>query len=184
MNIDQFMKWDGGAHHGKLELVDGIVRAMVPASETHGTIQARLAYLLTRHLVERGSGCRVVTEGGVVPRLNHGHNVRVPDLVVTCAPPDASRMTVSEPILLVGVLWPGNEAETWESIRAAVTIPTMTEDLVVDSERIHAEVWRKDDQGAWPKDPEVIESGGAVRLASIDAALAIAEVYAGTQLVA
>jgi Uma2 family endonuclease len=43
MTAAEFLDWDGGGHQGKLELVNGVVRAMPPASGTHALIQAKLA---------------------------------------------------------------------------------------------------------------------------------------------
>lgn len=182
MTVDEFMEWDGGGHVGKLELVNGVVRAMAPAAEAHGIIQTNIGYLLKQHLDKRGGHCRAVTEGGVVPRLNPRHNARVPGLVVTCAPRDVKRKTVTDPVLLVEILSPSNESETWESIRACATIPSVREILVVDSTRIHVEVFRTDERGVWAEESETVEAGGTLRLASIEAEFAIEEVYAGTHL--
>jgi Uma2 family endonuclease len=83
MTVTDFLEWDGGGHQGKLELVDGEVRAMSPASATHGQIQARLAFLIERHLTDAKKPCIVATEPAVTPRLTARHNVRVPDLGVS-----------------------------------------------------------------------------------------------------
>jgi hypothetical protein len=42
---------------------------------------------------------------------------------------------LEDPVLIVEVLSPSNERETWEAIWACATIPTMREFLIVDSER-------------------------------------------------
>jgi Uma2 family endonuclease len=182
MTIAEFLDWDGGGHQGKLELIDGVVRAMAPASEAHGTIQANLALLIGQHLRAGGAKCRVVTEAGVVPRLNPGRNMRAPDLVVTCAPPDAKRKTVDEPLLLIEILSPSNENDTWESIRACATIPSVKEMLVVDSEHVHAQIFRKGNDGVWAEKSEDVEAGGTLRFDCIDYSIPLAEVYAGTAL--
>ena len=58
MSVEDFLAWDGGGHQGKLELVDGEVRAMSPASATHGLIQLTFGSLLRQHLKQSGSRCR------------------------------------------------------------------------------------------------------------------------------
>ena len=56
MTVDEFLAWDGGGHQGKLELVDGLVRAMAPASATHAMIQGNLI-LIGNHLCRQNSLC-------------------------------------------------------------------------------------------------------------------------------
>lgn len=181
MTVAEFMDWDGGGHVGKLELVDGVVRAMSPASGTHGIIQANLAYLIGAHLRASNRPCRVGTETPIVPRLRPKHNVRAPDLAVTCEPISDSK-TFPDPVLIVEVLSPSNQPETWESIWACATIPGLLEIVVVHSQRLHVEIYRRDSAGAWPKGPDIVATEGEITLTSLAATLAIAEIYAGTHL--
>jgi Uma2 family endonuclease len=182
MTVTDFLEWNGGGHQGKLELVDGEVRAQAPASATHGLIQARLAFLIERHLTDAKRPCIVATEPAVAPRVTARHNVRVPDLGVTCSPIQAGQILLPEPTLLVEILSPGNVNETWDNVRAYSTIPSVQEILVVHSTRVLAEVLRRAADGAWPEDPETIEAGGTLRLTSIDATWPLAEVYIRTHL--
>jgi Uma2 family endonuclease len=170
MTVDEFLDWDGGGHQGKLELVDGLVRAMAPASATHVLIQGNLTVLIGNHLRRQNSPCRVAPDAPVVPKLKSRVNLRAPDLVVTCAPPSRSKV-LEEPILIAEVLSPSNERET-----------TVREFLIVNSERVHAQIFTKDTGGVWPQDPVIIEASATIRLDSIDASFPIAEVYAGTYL--
>lgn len=181
MTAAEFLEWDGGGLVGKLELVEGEVVAMSPASGTHALIQANIAFLLGAHLRAKKLPCRVGTEAPIIPRLHANDNVRAPDLAVTCiaAPPGK---TFPDPVLIVEVSSPSNQDETWNSIRACATIPTLAEILVVDSDRQKARIFRKSDKGEWPIDPEVVEAEGAVKLTSIDAAFEMREIYSGTEL--
>ncbi len=180
MTVEEFFAWDGGGHVGKLELVDGVVRAMAPASATHSIIQGNLVYTIGAHLRGRGSPCRVAPEAPILPAIGHGVNARAPDVAVTCAPPSTSK-TFDQPLLIIEVLSPGNENDTWESIRALAPLPTLTEIVVVGSESVSVEIYRKGAGGAWSEEPERA-SGGKVRLNSIELDLAIADIYAGTHL--
>jgi Uma2 family endonuclease len=68
MTVAEFLDWDSGDHSGALwQLRDGEPEMMAPASDAHGSVQARLAFLLTAHLDARGGPCRVVVAPGVVP---------------------------------------------------------------------------------------------------------------------
>ena len=181
MTAAQFMDWDGGGLLGKIELVNGEVRAMSPASGTHALIQANLAYLIGAHLRAKKLPCRVGTEAPVQPQMHANDNVRAPDLAVTCAPPTDSKMFPG-PVLIIEVLSPSNQKETWDSIYAMATIPALTEIAIVDSERVRVEVLRRGADGSWPKSGEVSELGGTFKLESISAEFPMSEVYAGTHL--
>ena len=183
MTAAQFMDWDGGGHLGKLELVNGKVRAMSPASGTHSLIQANLAIMIGNHLRSKKLPCRVGTEAPVQPQIHANDNVRAPDLAITCAPPSSSK-TFPDPVLIIEVMSPSNQKETWESIYACATIPSLAEIMVVDSERVRVEVYRKGDDGAWPLGGQVSEHGGTFKLSSITAEFPVSEVYAGTHLYA
>ena len=181
MTVAEFLDWDGDGHQGKLELVNGEVVAMSPASGTHALIQANLAGLIWQHLRTTKRPCRVGTEAPVVPRFHSNKNVRAPDLAVTCAPATSDKV-FPDPVLIIEVLSPSNQRETWESIWACATIQSLAEVVVVDSERVHIQVFRKTTDGGWPKDAEIVEAGSTLRIESIEAARPIAEVYAGTHL--
>jgi Uma2 family endonuclease len=184
MTVEQFLDWSGDDHVGKLELVDGVVRAMAPPSEAHGTIQANLAAMIHAHLKAAGSRCRVVTEAPIVPRFKPNLNARAPDLAVNCAPPSRSK-TLESPVLIIEVLSPSNVDETWETIRAVATLPTVTEVMVVSSTEIMVQVFTKDAATGWPADAVVFDQlAGSARLASIELTLPLAEIYAGTILAA
>ena len=86
MTVAEFLDWDSGDRSGALwQLRDGEPEMMAPASDVHGTIQARLVHLLTGHLDTRTSRCRVVVAPGVIPRVRSTENCLVPDIGVTCA---------------------------------------------------------------------------------------------------
>lgn len=184
MTADQFMDWDGCGLLGKLELVNGEVRAMSPASGTHSLIQANLAGLIWAHLRAKKLPCRVGTEAPVQPNLHANDNVRAPDLAVTCAPPSKSKLFPA-PVLVIEVLSPGNQKDTWETVYALSTIPELTEIAVIDSERVAFWMLRRDANGHWPKErgEPVTDPAAALTLDSIGASFAASEVYTGTHLV-
>mgnify|MGYP003489954148 CR=1 FL=1 len=87
------------------------------------------------------------------------------------------------PVVLIEVLSPSNLRETWESIRACATIPSLAEIMVVDSERVLVEIYRKLPEGGWPTEPDERAQSGAIKLTSIEANLDVADIYSGTHLV-
>jgi hypothetical protein len=111
MSVAEFLNWDSGDGL-KYELVDGEPRAMAPANRTQGILQGRLATLINNHLDRERRPCSLVVEPGVVPRLLPDHNVRVPDLAVACAPYQTEEAVLTDPVLLIEILSPSNQAKT------------------------------------------------------------------------
>ncbi len=181
MTVDEFIAWDDG-EGGKYQLVDGEVRAMSPASTTHGKIQATLAKLLDNHLDAPGVRCSVLTEPAVKTRIRAKKNMRVPDLGVTCMPDTAGRVDLPDPILLIEIMSPGNQKDTWDNVWAYATIPSVREILIVQSTRIEAQLLRRQADGSWPPEPVLIPSDGTLELGSIAFSVPLSQVYAKTYL--
>jgi len=52
------------------------------------------------------------------------HNMRVPDLAVTCADVDARQIALPEALLIVEILSPTDASDTWENVLTYVSIPS------------------------------------------------------------
>jgi len=180
MSVEEFLNWDSGDFLN-YELVDGEPRAMAPAKRTHGTLQTTLVWLITTHLRERGSPCDVITAPGVIPRLFPDHNMRVPDLGVTCSPYHEEQSAIPDPVLLIEILSPSNQAKTWTNVWAYTTIQSVREILVLRSDRIAAELLRRSSQGEWPERPLALTEGD-LALESIGFRVPLAQLYARTRL--
>jgi Uma2 family endonuclease len=183
MTVAEFLDWDSGDRSGALwQLRDGEPEMMAPASDPHGSIQAELAYLLIAHLRSHGSQCRVVTNPGVTPSHRSEENCLVPDLGVTCAPPSGARL-MHQPLVLIEILSPTNVSKTRANVRAYRTIPTVMEVVVLRSTAIAAEILRRGPSGTWPRQPEIIEAEGTLRLDSIGFAAPLRDAYRTTGLI-
>jgi Uma2 family endonuclease len=180
MTVDEFLKWDSGDAL-RYELVDGEPRAMAPASTIHGFLQNELGSLIRNHLRDKASGCEVVANPGVVPRLLSEHNVRIPDLAGTCSPLAAGQATLPDPVLLIEILSPSNQAKTWTNVWAYTSILSVREILVLRADRMAAELLRRSPQGEWSDRPIAITEGELV-LESIGFRVALAELYRRTGL--
>ena len=179
MTVDEFIAWAGD---DRWELVDGEPRAMAPASATHGIIQARLAFLLNQHLYARGMPCVAATEPAIVPRVRSRSNMRVPDLAITCADVDAGQIALPEPLLVVEILSPTNESDTWENVWTYVSIPSVQEVLVLRSATIAAELLRRRADGTWPEEPIQIGRDATLQLECIGLSCPLADLYIGSYL--
>jgi Uma2 family endonuclease len=181
MTVSEFLAWDAPAGSG-WQLVDGEPRAMAPASRTHNLIQGELNRLIGNHLIDRGGPCFVIPNPGIVPRVRSDNNFRIPDLAVTCSPYRQEEYALADPVLVVEILSPSNQPETWANVWAYTTIPSIQEILIVHSTAIRADVLRRDAEGNWPEKAAVIESG-PVDLRSIDFAVELTALYRGTRLI-
>ena len=179
MTVEEFIAWAGD---GRWQLVDGEPRAMSPASATHGIIQTNVGYTLTRHLRATGSPCRVVTEPAIVPRVRARSNMRVPDLAVTCADVGAGLIALPDPVLIVEILSPTNESDTWENVWTYVSIPSVREVLVLRSSSVAADLLRRNSDGTWPSEPIQISRDGTLHLETMALTCPLAELYIGTYL--
>jgi Uma2 family endonuclease len=182
MTAAEFLDWAGDDTHRKFELVNGEPRAMAPASGTHGTMQITIGSVLRAHLREQRPGCRIVGEPGIVPRMNTAANIRIPDLAITCAANEPGERVLPDPIVIIEILSPSNEAETRENAWAYATIPSVQAILLVRSTNIAAELLVRQADGAWPAQPQMLGSGDQVILSGIGFDGALNDFYADTHL--
>ena len=182
MTANDFLAWPGDGTGRTFQLVDGEVRPVSPASTVHGGIQANLAFLLKTAIHAAQSSLHVVTEAAIIPALNAGTNVRVPDLAVTAAALERGQQELPDPVLIVEILSPGNEDDTRDNIRAYATLSSVQEMAVLYSTRLLAEVHRRDANVAWLPDPEMVADNGRLRLPSVGLDVALTEAYEGTWL--
>ncbi len=182
MSVAEFLAWNPPGDT-PWQLVDGAPQAMAPASLTHGAVQAEMARLIGNRLAERGSVCRVVTAPGIVPRVQAAHNVRIPDLAVTCGPSGPEEATMTDPVLVIEILSPSNAAETWSNLWTYTTIPSVQEILILRTAEIGADLLRRQSDGSWPDQPTAVRDG-PVTLESIGFACDVRAPYRTTRLAA
>jgi Uma2 family endonuclease len=180
MSLDEFLTWDPGDGR-RWQLVDGEPQAMAPASNTHGELQSELARVIGNHFLGRESPCRVVTSPGVIPRMRAKRNFRIPDLGVSCSRHGAEHYGLTEPVLLVEILSPSNEDETWANVWSYGSIPSVREILILHTAAIGAELLRRMPDGSWPEEPETTIAGDLM-LESIDFRIPLAALYRTTRL--
>jgi Uma2 family endonuclease len=180
MTVAEFLAWTPPTAQ-PWQLVDGEPQAMAPASSTPGAIQAELGAPIRNHLVERASPYRVITAPGVIARVRSDTNVRIPDLAVTCSDYDEEEATLTTPVLVIEILSPSNQAETWTNVWAYTTIPSIQEILVLKTAEIGADLLRRSEDGNWPSQPLTIETGD-LTLEAIGFSLPLAAAYRTTRL--
>ena len=180
MTVEEFLDWNPGDGQ-RYELVDGVPRAMAPARPTHGLLQTELTRQIGNHLREHRPECDVVSNPGIVPQLMSAHNCRVPDLAVTCSPLEPGQLVLSGAVLIIEILSPSNEGETWTNVWAYTSIASVQEILVLHSTKLAAELLRRTSDGAWPARTTTVTTG-TLRLESIDFQMPLADLCARTPL--
>ena len=89
---------------------------MAPARAIRGFLQNELGRLIGNHLRDKATGCEVLANSGVVPRLLSADNVRIPDLAVTCSPLAVGQATLPGPILLIAARFAGPDRCSREGV--------------------------------------------------------------------
>lgn len=177
MTVAEFLEWEPDNRSGALwQLRDGEPEMMAPASDRHGSIQARLAFLIISHLDARGSACRAVVAPGVVPAERSEDNCLVPDLGMTCAPPTGEHL-MHQPLVPIEILSPTNVSRTRANVRAYMTIPGVQEIVILHSMAIVAEILRRGPDDTWPEQPDIVDAAGELRLDSIGFAAPLRDAY-------
>ena len=87
-----------------------------------------------------------------------------------------------DPLILIEILSPSNETETWANVWTYLTIPTVMEVLVVSSSSIEAELLRRNADGTWPEVPARIKAEDALTLDSIGFSVPLVALYRTTTL--
>ncbi len=174
----------------KSEYVNGEIRPMgdnpadpmAGASTNHNRVKENITIEIGFRT--RGTGCRSYSSDQRV-YVPTGSLYAYPDIVVVCGPNqyhDEVHTTLTNPMLLVEVLSPGTAGyDRGDKFALYRHAPTFTEYLLIDSEKIRAEVFRKHEQGYWFIASEADAAGQSVELASIGLTLTMQTVYAETE---
>jgi Uma2 family endonuclease len=181
MTLAEFLDWSA-ATPGRWQLVDGEPQAMAPPNRTHGAIQAELAALISNRLRERDSPCTVIVGPGVVPRVQAAYNMRVPDLAVTCSGYESEEAALADPVLVVEILSPSNQAATWANVWTYTSIPSVREILVLRTVAVAADLLRRGADGSWPSEPQAVAAADDLVLDSIGLRVPLAALYRTTRL--
>lgn len=101
---------------------------------------------------------------------------------MTCNPDDPTERLLHEPVLIVEILSPSNEAETWSNVWAYTTIPSVQEILILTSLEISAELLRRAADGQWPQRGLRLGADDELRLESIAGSFRLADFYSTTRV--
>ena len=167
----------------KHEYWNGEIRAMSGASFTHNRIAANLTGEL--YLQLKGKSCSVVGSDQRVQVLSESTFV-YPDVTVVCGQPqfedNTKPDTLLNPTLLVEVLSASTKShDRGDKFFLYRQLPTLQQYLLLDSQRVHAELHTRDAQSRWIL-TETTDLQAILLLDSISCQVPLADVYAGLPL--
>jgi Uma2 family endonuclease len=175
MTIEEYLEWEP-QQDLRYEYVNGEVFAMTGGTIPHNDIALNLYRALYPHL--RSRGCRV-NVSDVKVQVNSRSPYYYPDVIVSCDPQDLNaRNFIQNPKLIVEVLSPGTSAkDRGEKFTYYLTIPTLQEYILIDSEKFSVERYCRGEGRMWLYYPYM--AGDIITLSSIEFEFPIELVYEG-----
>ncbi len=154
---DEYLAWER-EQPIRHEYIDGEVYAMTGGTLPHNDIAVNLTTILRTTL--RGTGCKVRMSDAKV-RVSAQGPYFYPDVVVSCDERDRrATEAISYPKLIVEVLSPTTAGfERGDKFKFYRCIPTLEEYVLIDSEKVGIDCYRKSSGGKWeltayPEDAE------------------------------
>jgi Uma2 family endonuclease len=130
------------------QLIDGVIVAMAAPGIPHQTIAARLTARIVTAVDAGRPDCAARSQAGIAPQGLHGRNHFEADIAVTCRFAQDYRSINAEPLLIVEILSPSTERDDFFiKLPAYQESASVEEILYVETERIGATVYRRQDAG-------------------------------------
>jgi Uma2 family endonuclease len=162
----------------RCEYRNGEVFAMIDNTLNHNIIIGNLFFALKSHL--HGSGCRIFTTT-IKTHIEAQNAFYYPDLVITCDPRDRQFQSqyINHPRLIIEVLSPSTARfDRTEKFADYRTIPSLTEYVLVSTDRQQLDIFQRDDRGHW----SLASNTDPIQLVSVGCDVAIAEIYDDTDI--
>jgi Uma2 family endonuclease len=175
MSVDEYLAWEP-LQETRYEYVHGEVLAMTGGTIPHNDIAINLLTILLPQI--RAEGCRL-NMADVKLQIDTSGLYYYPDLIVSCDPRDLNaRKFIQFPKLIVEVLSPGTaDKDRGDKFRDYQSIPTLQEYLLIDSEKISAECYRRGEGRMWLYYPYTARD--AIDLESVGISVSIEQLYIG-----
>ncbi len=154
------------------EFVNGVIYAMVGASERHNLIALNLTTALFNHLPERCSAFHADMKLHIA--LDQAEYFYYPDLMVCCGASDQSLHYRDDPILLCEVLSQSTErTDRVEKFDAYRTIPALEEYVLIAQDAPRVEIFRR--RTDWSR--ETFATGDTFRFECVDFSMGLEVLY-------
>ncbi len=175
MSVEAYLDWEP-QQEIRYEYVNGEIYAMTGGTIPHNDIAINLLSTLLPQV--RAQGCRI-NMADVKLQIDASGLYYYPDLIVSCDPRDLNaRKFIQYPKLIVEVLSPGTaDKDRGDKFRDYQRIPTLQEYLLISSEKISAECYRRGEGRMWLYYPYA--AGDEITLESLGYRIAIEQLYTG-----
>lgn len=173
MTIEEYLEWEP-QQDIRYEYVNGEVFAMTGGTIPHNDIALNLYTALRPHL--RSRGCRA-NVSDVKVQVSPKSPYYYPDVIVSCDSQDLNaRKFIQNPTLIAEVLSSGTSAkDRGEKFTYYLTIPTLQEYILIDSEKISVERYSRGEGRMWLYYP--YQAGDIITLSSIEFSCPIELLY-------
>jgi Uma2 family endonuclease len=159
------------------QLIDGVIVAMAPPAIPHQIIAANLTTEIVTAVRKNRPGCSTRSPAGIAPQGLGGRNHFETDITVTCEA-GGYRGIAAEPVLIVEIESPSTERDDhFVELPHHQNLPSLREILCVESERVAATVYRRNDEG-WVT-IEIDGPQARLVLEAIGLDVALGELYRG-----
>ncbi|MBI4754190.1 MAG: Uma2 family endonuclease [Betaproteobacteria bacterium] len=174
-DAEAYLAWEA-TQPERHEYIGGEVFAMTGARDGHNTIALNIAAWLRSAL--RGGPCRAFVADMKV-QVEAANAFFYPDVFVTCDPRDRgpeADLAKRHPVLVVEVLSDSTAGyDRGRKFEFYQQIPTLLEYLLVEADRQHADLFRRNAEGLWVLHPTA--AGGTLTLESLGLELPMDTVY-------
>jgi len=178
-DVESYLAWEE-TQPERHEYFAGEVFAMSGGTDAHYTITLNLAASLRSALA--GTPCRPFVSGMKVS-IKAADAILYPDVFLTCDARDKApeaALAKSHPLLVAEVLSDSTAAyDRGRKFELYQQIPELQEYLIIEQDRAHADLFRKNDEGLWVLHP--IPAGGTISLQSVNLSLPLAGLYADVE---
>jgi len=179
-DVESYLAWEE-TQAERHEYFAGEVFAMSGGSDAHYTITLNLAASLKSALA--GTPCRPFVSGMKV-RIASADAMLYPDVFVTCDSRDKapeSALAKAHHVLVAEVLSDSTAAyDRGRKFEIYQKIPELQEYLVIEQDRPHADLFRKNEAGFWVMYPAGKDD--TIELSSVGLRLPLADLYADVDL--
>ncbi len=156
----------------KHEYLDGVIYAMVGATDRHNLIAGNIFAALR---VRRPPGCQVFTMAMKLRvKSAAGEFYYYPDVLVSCSEVDRDRLFREQPVLLIEVASPSTlRIDRGEKLNNYRQVPSLVEYAIIHQDQPLIEAYRR--RNDWSR--EVLKPDQDLVLESVGVTLSQAEVY-------
>lgn len=165
----------------KTEFFNGELIPMAGATRNHNRIKENVSILIGMSL--DNANCQSFSSDMRV-HLPETGLYAYPDIVIICGEPQLlpdEFDNLLNPFVLLEVLSEGTEDyDRGRKFLRYRSIPSLQEYVLIDSQRVEVEVWRRNDLGQWTLMEQTTDPAGQFTIQTIDLTISIGQTYART----